>query len=172
MKHCLALFHKRVRFSNVAVKIIEVGANEYNLDVSTDFNSQELEKYYIFQQYEQIIFFSSYIGLATNSNIVSCACLGSSRNYYSLIHGEQFFKSSSCLSEQSSFGCSLFRLDSYVLHLHFIFEHKYNWTNYEHVNRLHDELNDEKFFYPFDFYGQQKQSNEQHQNINDLSITT
>ncbi|CAF4100812.1 unnamed protein product, partial [Adineta steineri] len=49
---------------------------------------------------------SSYVGLATNSNILSCARRGGSTNYYTLIQGEQFFKSSFRLSEQSSFGCS------------------------------------------------------------------
>ncbi|CAF1209067.1 unnamed protein product [Adineta steineri] len=71
---------------------------------------------------------------------------------------EQFFKSTFRLSEQSSFG----RLSSYpelhVLHSHLIFEH---------VNRFHDELDDEEIFYLFDFCEQQKKSNEQHQNIND-----
>ncbi|CAF1135813.1 unnamed protein product [Adineta steineri] len=46
----------------------------------------------------------SYVFLVTNSNILSCACLGGSTNYYTLIQGEQFFKSSFRLSEQSSFG--------------------------------------------------------------------
>ncbi|CAF1280912.1 unnamed protein product [Adineta steineri] len=110
--------------------------------------------------------------LPTNSNILSYACLGGSTNYYTLAQGEQFFKSSFRLSEQSSFGHSLFHPDLHVLHSHFIFEHKYNWTNYEHINRFHDELDDEKIFYLFDFCGHQKESYEQHQNINDLSITT
>ncbi|CAF1000290.1 unnamed protein product, partial [Adineta steineri] len=108
----------------------------------------------------------SYVGLATNSNVLSCACLGGSTNYYTLVQGEQFFKSTFRLSDQSSFGRSLFHPELHVLHSHFIFEHKYNWTNYEHVNRLHDELDEEEIFYPFDFCGQQKQSTEQHQNIN------
>ncbi|CAF0995950.1 unnamed protein product [Adineta steineri] len=60
--------------------------------------------------------------------------------------------------EQSSFGRSLFYPDLHVLHSHFIFEH---------VKRFHDELDDEDIFYPFDFCGQQKQSNKQHQNRND-----
>ncbi|CAF1208854.1 unnamed protein product [Adineta steineri] len=55
----------------------------------------------------------SYVGLATNSNILSCACLGGSTNYYTLVQ------------------------------------------------------DDEKIFYLFDFCGQQKQSYEQYQNIND-----
>ncbi|CAF3990351.1 unnamed protein product, partial [Adineta steineri] len=108
--------------------------------------------------------------LLTNSNILSCARRGGSTNYYTLIQGEQFFKSSFRLSEQSSFGCSLFHPDVHVLHSHFIFEHKYYWTNYEHVNRFYDESDDEDIFYPFDFCGQQKQSNEQHQNRNDSPI--
>ncbi|CAF4471156.1 unnamed protein product, partial [Adineta steineri] len=94
-------------------------------------------------------------------NILSCARRGGSTNYYTLIQGEQFFKSSFRLSEQSSFGCSLFHSDLHVLHSHFIFEH---------VNRFHDELDNEDIFYPFDFCGQQKQSNEQHQNRNDSPI--
>ncbi|CAF1173527.1 unnamed protein product [Adineta steineri] len=96
--------------------------------------------------------------LPTNSNILSCACLGGSTNYYTLVQGEQFFKSTFRLSEQSLFGRSLFRPDLHVLHSHFISEH---------VNRFHHELDDEETFYPFDVCGQHKQSNEQHQNIND-----
>ncbi|CAF0843038.1 unnamed protein product [Adineta steineri] len=96
----------------------------------------------------------SYVGLATN--------------YYTLVQDEQFFKSTFRPSEQSSFGRSLFHPELHVLHSYFIFEHKYNWTNYDqHVSRLHDELDDKEIFYSFDFCGQQKQSNEQHQNIND-----
>ncbi|CAF4284510.1 unnamed protein product, partial [Adineta steineri] len=87
---------------------------------------------------------SSSVGLAINSNILSCAYLGGSTNYYTLVQGEQLFKSTFRLSEQSSSGRSLFRPDLHVLHSHFIFEHKYNWTNYEHVNRFHDELYDEE----------------------------
>ncbi|CAF1468454.1 unnamed protein product [Adineta steineri] len=100
----------------------------------------------------------SYVGLATNSNILSCACLGGSTNYYTLVQGEQFFKSTFRLSEQSLFIRSLFHPELHVLHSHFIFEH---------IKRLHDELDDEETFYLFDFCGQQKQSNEQYQNIND-----
>ncbi|CAF1398557.1 unnamed protein product [Adineta steineri] len=80
--------------------------------------------------------------LLTNSNILSCARRGGSTNYYTLIQGEQFFKSSFRLSEQSSFGCSLFHPDVHVLHSHFIFEHKYYWTNYEHVNHLRRRSDD------------------------------
>ncbi|CAF4054175.1 unnamed protein product [Adineta steineri] len=101
------------------------------------------------------------VGLATNSNILSCACLGGSTNYYTLVEGEQFFKSTFRLSEQSLFVRSLFHPELHVLHSHFIFEH---------VKRFHDELDDEKIFYLFDFCGQQKQSNEQYQNINDDSL--
>ncbi|CAF1424792.1 unnamed protein product [Adineta steineri] len=68
----------------------------------------------------------SYVGLATNSNISSCACLGGLTNYYTLVQGEQFFKSSFRLSKQSLFDRSLFLPDLHVLHSHFIFEHKYN----------------------------------------------
>ncbi|CAF1059084.1 unnamed protein product [Adineta steineri] len=77
--------------------------------------------------------------LPTNSNILSCACLGGSTNYYTLVQGEQFFKSTFRLSEQSVFGRSLFRPDLHVLHSHFIFEH---------IKRFHDELDDKKVFYP------------------------
>ncbi|CAF1459037.1 unnamed protein product [Adineta steineri] len=34
------------------------------------------------------------LSLATNSNILSCAYLGGSTNYYTLVQGEQFFKRS------------------------------------------------------------------------------
>ncbi|CAF4031429.1 unnamed protein product [Adineta steineri] len=65
----------------------------------------------------------SYVFLVTNSNILSCACLGGSTNYYTLIQGEQFFKSSFRLSEQSSFGRSLFHPESQKI------------SNDEHQNR-------------------------------------
>ncbi|CAF4962750.1 unnamed protein product, partial [Rotaria magnacalcarata] len=42
----------------------------------------------------------SNVGLATNLNPLSCACLGGSPNYYTLVQGEQFFKSAFRLSEQ------------------------------------------------------------------------
>jgi len=109
----------------------------------------------------------SNVGLATNSNILSCACLGGSASYYTLVQGEQFFKSSFRLSEQSSFGRSLFRPDLHVIQSHPIFEHKYNWNNYEHLNLLNEELDNEEIFYPFDFCAQQKQSNGQHQDLNE-----
>jgi hypothetical protein len=109
----------------------------------------------------------SNVGLATNSNTLSCACLGGSSTYYTLVQGEQFFKSSFRLSEQSSFGRSLFRPDLHVLHSHPIFEHKYNWNLYEHPTISNEQLNDEETFYPFDFCAQQKQSDEQRNIIND-----
>ena len=39
-------------------------------------------------------------------------------NYYTLVQGEQFFKNSFRLSEQPSFGRSLFRPDLHVIHSH------------------------------------------------------
>jgi len=109
----------------------------------------------------------SNVGLPTNSNILSCACLGGSSTYYTLVQGEQFFKNSFYLSDQSTFGRSLFRPDLHVLHSHSIFEQKYNWNNYEHLIQSNEELNDEEIFYPFDFCAQQKQTDEQHNDLND-----
>ncbi len=103
----------------------------------------------------------SNVGLPLNQNISSCACLGGSTNYYTLIQGEQFFKSSFRLSEQTSFGRSLFRPDIHVIHSHPIFEHKYDWNMPEHKFQFNEQLNDEEIFYPFDFCTQQKQMNEQ-----------
>jgi hypothetical protein len=103
----------------------------------------------------------STFGLPSNPILLSCACLGGSPTYYTLIQGEQFFRSSFRLSEQPSFGRSLFRPDLHVIHSHPIFEHKYNWTNYQHSPIPNEQLNDEEIFYPFDFCNQQKQSNEQ-----------
>jgi len=107
---------------------------------------------------------SSNFSLSTNLNTLSCACLGGSPTYYTLIQGEQFFKNSFRLSEQSSFGRSLFRPDLHVIHSHSIFEHKYNWNISKHKFELNEQLNDEESFYPFDFCTQQKQSNEQELN--------
>jgi hypothetical protein len=109
-------------------------------------------------------------GLQTNTNILSCACLGGSSNYYTLVQGEQFFKNSFRLSEQSTFGRSLFRPDLPVIYSHPIFEHKYHWNNYEHSIISNDELNDEEIFYPFDFCAQQKQTDEQRNDLNDNQL--
>jgi hypothetical protein len=113
-------------------------------------------------------------GLPSNQPILSCACLGGSSNYYTLIQGEQFFKSSFRLSEQTSFGRSLFRPDLHVIHSHPIFEYKYNWNIYENKNQLNnndDELNDEEIFYPFDFCAQQKQTDDEDLNDNNYSLS-
>ena len=112
----------------------------------------------------------STIGLVTNLNVLSCACLGGSSNYYTLVPGEQFFKSSYHLSEQASFGCSLFRPDLHVIHSHPIFQHKYNWHNYEHLIISNNELDDEEIFYPFDFCAQPTQSNERYGPLNDHEL--
>ncbi|CAF4845808.1 unnamed protein product, partial [Rotaria sp. Silwood1] len=113
---------------------------------------------------------SSNVGLITNLNILSCACLGGSSNYYTLVQGEQFFKNTFRLSEQSSFGRSLFRPDLYIIHSHSIFETKYKWNTYEHINILNNELDDEEIFYPFDFCAQPKQFNERHDHINNNEL--
>jgi hypothetical protein len=114
----------------------------------------------------------SNVGLPTNVTIPSCACLGGSINYYTLIQGEQFFKNSFRLSEQTSFGRSLFRPDLHVIHSHPVFEHKYNWDIYQHTFQLNEQLNDEEIFIPYDFCAQQKQSNEQDENYSNFSIST
>jgi hypothetical protein len=109
----------------------------------------------------------SNVGLPTNTILLSCACLGGSPTYYTLVQGEQFFKSSFRLSEQTSFGRSLFRPDVHVIHSHPVFEHKYQWNHYEHSFPSNEQLNDEEIFYPFDFCTQQKPSNEdEEQNFN------
>jgi hypothetical protein len=97
---------------------------------------------------------------STATTLSSCACLGGSPNYYTLIQGEQFFKSSFRLSEQPSFGRSLFRPDLHVIHSHPVFEHKYNWNTYQKSFVSNEQLNDEEIFYPFDFCTQQKQTDE------------
>lgn len=113
----------------------------------------------------------SNVGLQSNANVLSCACLSSSSTYYTLVQGEQFFKNTFRLSEQSTFGRSLFRSDLHVIHSHPIFEHKYNWNQYEHLNQLNTELNDEEIFYPFDFCAHQKQPDDQQRNdLNDNSL--
>jgi hypothetical protein len=112
----------------------------------------------------------SNVGLSVNSNVLSCACLGGSSHYYTLVQGEQFFKSSFRLSEQSTFGRSLFRPDLHVIHSHSIFETKYMWDNYEHLVQSNVELDDEEIFYPFDFCAQQKQTDEQKNDLNDNQL--
>jgi hypothetical protein len=104
----------------------------------------------------------SNVGLPTNLNLPSCACLGGSATYYTLVQGEQFFKSSFRLSEQSSFGRSLFRPDVHVIHSHPLFEHKYNWNQYEQTLLSNEQLNDAETFYPFDFCAQQTNLDENH----------
>ena len=104
-------------------------------------------------------------GLAGTSSL-SCAYLHGSAAYYTLVQGEQFFKSTFRLSEWSSFGRSLFRPDQSVIRSHPIFEQKYAWNTYEHgrgltEETLNDEDEDEDIFYPFDFCAQPKQTNEQ-----------
>ena len=46
----------------------------------------------------------------------ACACLGGSPVYFTLVTGEEFFRTSFRLGEQSSFGRSLFRPDLHVVH--------------------------------------------------------
>lgn len=104
----------------------------------------------------------SSFGLPTSVTLSSCACLGGSPHYYTLVQGEQFFKSSFRLSEQQSFGRSLFRPDLHVIHSHPVFHHKYNWNAYEFSFVPNGPLSDEEIFYPFDFCAQQnKQFNNQ-----------
>ena len=111
----------------------------------------------------------SNFGISTNLNVLSCACLGGSSSYYTLVQGEQFFKSSFRLSEQSSFGRSLFRPDLHVIYSHPIFEQKYNWNNYQRTFIPDEQLNDEEIFYPFDFCTQQKQPDYSNENQTSLS---
>lgn len=98
----------------------------------------------------------SIFGLSTNAILSSCACLGGSPNYYTLVQGEQFFKSTFRLSEHPSFGRSLFRPDLHVIHSHPVFQHKYNWNTYNHSSVSNEQLKDAEVFYPFDFCAQQK----------------
>lgn len=93
----------------------------------------------------------STFGLPANTNPMSCACLGGSPHYYTLVQGEQFFKSSFRLSEQPSFGLSLFQPDVHVLQSHPIFKHKYDWHAYERAFVPDVPLPDEESLYPFDF---------------------
>ena len=110
----------------------------------------------------------STVGLATSHTALSsCACLGGSPNYYTLVQGEQFFKNTFRLSEQSSFGRSLFRPDVHVLHSHPIFEHRYDWRPFERHTIPAEQLNDEEIFYPFDFCTQPKQPDEPRHEFND-----
>lgn len=112
----------------------------------------------------------SNVNIATNLNIISCACLGGSSNYYTLVQGEQFFKSSFRLSEQPTFGRSLFRPELHVIQSHPVFESKYTWHNYEHMNISNNDLEDEEIFYPFDFCAQPKQADERLSDSNDPEL--
>lgn len=116
----------------------------------------------------------SSVGLPTNLNNLSCACLGGSPHYYTLISGEQFFKSTFRLSEQPTFGRSLFRPDVHVVYSHRVFEQKYNWNIYENKYQADEQqLNAEEIFYPFDFCAQQKLNNNGDlNNFNDNQTTT
>ena len=89
-----------------------------------------------------------------NNNPMSCACLGGSPLYFTLVSGEQFFKSSFRLSEQPSFGLSLFQPDVHVIYSHPIFEQKYSWDNYSRRNLVEGLCPNEEIFYPFDFCSQ------------------
>ena len=109
-------------------------------------------------------------GLPLNYNVPSCACLGGSSSYYTLVQGEQFFKSSFRLSEQSTFGRSLFRPDVHVIHSHPIFERKYTWDEYHHSTPSTAELEDEEIFYPFDFCAQQKPTTDDNHDLNDHQL--
>ncbi|CAF3740732.1 unnamed protein product [Rotaria sordida] len=118
----------------------------------------------------------SNLSLSTNISLSSCACLGGSSNYYTLVQGEQFFKSSFRLSEQPLFGRSLFRPDLHVIHSHPVFQHKYNWHTYQHSSVSNEQLNNEETFYPFDFCRQKSQINQQelrnsNQNHSDSNIS-
>lgn len=97
----------------------------------------------------------STISFATaNANPSSCACLGGSPTYFTLVSGEQFFRSSYRLSEQPSFGFSLFQPDVHVIYSHPIFEQKHSWDNYPRTNPTKISLPKEEVFYPFDFCAQ------------------
>ncbi|CAF1438127.1 unnamed protein product [Adineta steineri] len=78
-----------------------------------------------------------------STNLKRPSYVGFATNYYTLVQGEQFFKSTFRLSEQSSFGHSLSYPELHVLHSHLIFEH---------INRFHDELDDEEIFVPTHLY--------------------
>lgn len=93
----------------------------------------------------------SIAGLPLNQPLSSCACLGGSSAYYTLVQGEQFFKNSFRLSEQANFGRSLFRPDVHVIFSHPVFEQKYTWNDYEHPVPTNEQLMDEEILYPFDF---------------------
>ncbi|CAF3490546.1 unnamed protein product [Rotaria socialis] len=102
----------------------------------------------------------SNLGLQASVTLSSCACLGGSANYYTLVQGEHFFKSTFRLSEQPSFGRSLFRPDLHVIHSHHVFQQKYHWDTYQRSSVPDEQLNDEEIFYPFDFCTQQQNLNE------------
>jgi hypothetical protein len=104
---------------------------------------------------------TSNVGLASTSSPSSCACLGGSSAYYTLVQGEQFFKNTYHLAEQTSFGRSLFRPDVHVVYSHSVFEQKYSWPVYNRTSLPDESLLDEEIFYPFDFCAQPKQNTEQ-----------
>ena len=84
----------------------------------------------------------------------ACACLGGSPVYFTLVTGEEFFRTSFRLGEQSSFGRSLFRPDLHVVHSHPVFQQKYSWPTYQMTDTIGESLQDEEIFYPFDFCAQ------------------
>ena len=90
----------------------------------------------------------------------ACACLGGSPVYFTLVTGEEFFRTSFRLGEQSSFGRSLFRPDLHVVHSHPVFQQKYSWPTYQTTDTIGEPLQDEEIFYPFDFCAQDKPPSE------------
>ena len=109
----------------------------------------------------------SIAGIPASLPLSSCACLGGSHAYYTLVQGEQFFKNTFRLSEQSNFGRSLFRPDVHVIHSHPVFEQKYTWNTYEHPPTTTESLVDEEIFYPFDFCTRlQSTTDDEEQNTN------
>lgn len=98
----------------------------------------------------------SIAGLPLNQSLSSCACLGGSSAYYTLVQGEQFFKNSFRLSEQPNFGRSLFRPDVHVIFSHPVFEQKCTWNDYDHPIPTNETLIEEEILYPFDFCTRQK----------------
>ena len=95
--------------------------------------------------------------VSNNFTLVSCACLGGSPGYFSLVSGDQFFNRLFLLTEQSTFGSSLFRPDCHVLYSHSIFQHRYDWPKYSAIRQPNvSAFEDEGIFYPFDFCSQSK----------------
>lgn len=92
-----------------------------------------------------------------NLSIFGCACLGGSTNYFTLVNGEQFFRSSFKLSEQSSFGCSLFFPDRHVSKSHRIFSDRFSWPDFSSVDRKKrfDDA-EQEISYPLDFCDESK----------------